>query len=79
MLIDNKFNIGDKVYLETDADQKCRIVTGINIRSTSITYALCSEITESWHYDFEITVEKNHKLAQAFRIKKKLINKVILI
>lgn len=70
MLIDNKFNIGDKVYLVTDADQKCRIVTGINIRSTSITYALCSEITESWHYDFEITVEKNHKLAQAFRIKK---------
>lgn len=59
MLIDNKFNIGDKVYLETDADQKCRIVTGINIRATSITYALCCDVTESWHYDFEINAEKD--------------------
>lgn len=59
MLIDNKFNIGDKVYLETDSDQKSRIVTGINIRAASITYALSCDVTESWHYDFEIAAEKD--------------------
>jgi len=59
MLIDNKYNIGDKVYLETDAEQKYRIVTGISIRANSITYALCCDVTESWHYDFEIIEEKD--------------------
>lgn len=59
MLIDNKFNIGDKVYLETDAEQNERVVTGLYIRQTSITYGLSCGTNESWHYDFEITVEKN--------------------
>ena len=59
MLIDNKFNIGDKVYLETDVEQNERIVIGFYVKQGSITYALNCGTVESWHYDFEITVEKN--------------------
>jgi len=59
MLIENKFNIGDEVYLKTDVDQNCRLVTGLSIRLTSISYALSFGVTESTHYDFEITVEKD--------------------
>ena len=59
MLIDNKFNIVDKVYLETDSDQNERVVTGLYIRQTSITYGLSCGTNESWHYDFEIIVQKN--------------------
>ena len=59
MLIDNKFNIGDEVYLKTDEDQNCRLVTGLTIRVTSITYELSCGTAESTHYDFEITVEKD--------------------
>ena len=59
MLIENKFNIGDEVYLSTDSEQSCRLVTGLNIRATSISYNLSCGIGESMHYDFEITVEKD--------------------
>jgi hypothetical protein len=59
MLIDNKFKIGDEVYLKTDTDQNCRLVTGINIRATSISYDLSCGVVESPHYDFEITAEKD--------------------
>ena len=59
MLIDNKFNIGDVVYLRTDSDQKERLVTGFYVRHLSLTYGLGAGADESWHYDFEISVEKD--------------------
>ena len=59
MFIDNKFNIRDKVYLETDPDQSERIVTSFIIRESRITYGLSCGTNESWHDDFEITTEKN--------------------
>ena len=59
MLIDNKFNIGDKVYLDTDSEQHERIVTGFTVRQNSIIYAISKGSSESWHYDFEITTEKD--------------------
>ena len=59
MVIDNKFNIRDKVFLDTDTDQNERVVTGIIIRETRITYGLSCGTNESWHDDFEITTEKN--------------------
>ena len=59
MLIENKFNIGDEVYLRTDVEQHCRLVTGLTIRATSISYDLSCGAFESTHYDFEITVEKD--------------------
>ncbi len=59
MLIDSKFNIGDEVYLKTDIDQNCRLVTGLTVRATSISYDLSCGTSESTHYDFEITLEKD--------------------
>lgn len=59
MVLDNKFEIGDVVYLHTDIDQLERIVTSLWIKQGSILYALNCGTVESWHYDFEITVEKD--------------------
>jgi hypothetical protein len=61
MLIDNKFNIGDIVYLATDAEQLPRIVTAITIRHNGFCeYELSqSSYTPSWHISDEITAEKN--------------------
>jgi hypothetical protein len=57
MLVDTKHKIGDVVFLKTDTDQKKRLVTGINIRSTGMVYLLSCGVDESYHYDFEITEE----------------------
>jgi hypothetical protein len=54
---DIKFKLGEIVFLKTDIEQSERIITGINIRENSITYALSQSINESWHYSFEITRE----------------------
>ncbi len=54
-----KFRIGQTVYLRTDADQLERLVTGINIRPGGISYALASGTNESYHYDFEITLDRD--------------------
>lgn len=54
-----KFNIGEFVYLVTDIDQLERIVTEIWIKPDGIKYNLMQGITESWHYNFEITRERN--------------------
>jgi len=59
MYIENHYDIGDMVYLHTDNDQLQRFVTGILVKPSSLTYALSCGSNESWHYDFEITVEKN--------------------
>lgn len=59
MFIENKFNIGDFVYLKTDVDQKQRVITGINVRATGILYDVCQGSTSSWHYDFEMSEEKD--------------------
>lgn len=59
MVIDNKFNLGDKVYLETDKEQSERIVTGLRVGKYDIVYQLNCGETESCHYDFEITTERN--------------------
>lgn len=53
------FNIGDSVYLKTDPEQVERLVTGVNIRQNGISYALSYLTNESYHYDFEITKERD--------------------
>jgi hypothetical protein len=60
MIIDFKYKIEDIVFLITDTDQKIRIVTAIQITKNNVIYRLASEITESWHYDFEIATVKNY-------------------
>lgn len=60
MVIDNKFDLGQSVYLKTDEEQLIRLVTGIQITTEGIIYRLINSTTETWHYDFEITKEKNY-------------------
>lgn len=59
MLIENKYNIGDMVYLRTDNDQAERLVTAIQVNPNGLIYRLVKDTTETWHYDFEISLEKN--------------------
>lgn len=54
-----KYNIGDIVFLKTDSEQLPRIVTGILLRNESYIYYLSNSITETTHYDFEISIEIN--------------------
>jgi hypothetical protein len=60
MEINNKFNIGECVFLITDDDQKTRMVTEILIGNNVLTYKLSCGTSESWHSDFEIVKEKNY-------------------
>ena|SRR5690606_12979951 len=53
------FDIGDSVYLKTDPEQLERLVTGISVRQNGITYAISHLTNETWHYDFEITKERD--------------------
>lgn len=59
MVIENKFELQQTVYLKTDPDQRARIVTRINVSSTGLIYELYSGTGGSWHYDFEIATEKD--------------------
>ena len=59
MLVDNKFEFGDIVYLKTDTEQRQRIVFAIKVYKTDILYELACGTTTSMHYDFEISKEVN--------------------
>ena len=59
MKIDNKFSLGDIVYLITCKEQHRRIVTSIQINPDGLMYQLSIEQDNSWHYDFEITTYKD--------------------
>jgi len=59
MVINTKYELGDIVYLKTDSDQLERIVTGFSIKLNSICYNLNQATTESWHWDFEITRDRD--------------------
>lgn len=62
MVIDNKFEFGQVVYLKTDTDQLPRIVSEYRVCPTGIIYVLsCGERTSN-HYDFELTSEENVSL-----------------
>lgn len=63
MVINNKFNIGQTVYLKTDTDQLQRIVTAIKIcGDNSFFYELSCGREVSSHYDFEISEEINNEI-----------------
>jgi len=59
MFIENKFEIGQIVYLKTDTAQDQHIVTRISVSAQGVTYNLNRGSFDSWHYDFEISTEKN--------------------
>ena len=60
MVIDNKFDIGEIVYCVTDTDQKEKQVTGLLIRPGGlISYECYAGSNQAWHYDFELSKQKN--------------------
>lgn len=63
MVINNKFEIGDTVYQKTDTNQHPRIITRFCVNPEGVvTYELYSGSVNSWHYDFEISREKDYSL-----------------
>lgn len=58
-MVESKFNLNDLVYLVTDSDQKERIVTGILLIHNSIRYRICCGDNETWHYEPEMSAEKD--------------------
>lgn len=59
MIIDNKHSIGDLVYLKTDIDQNERLITGIMITQNGLQYELSFNTDRSWHFDVEISKDKD--------------------
>ena len=59
MTSNNKYNIGQTVYLITDTDQKPRIVIGFAVFIGTIKYIIGQSEDDSSHYDFEISATKN--------------------
>lgn len=60
IVVNNKFNHGDVVYLKTDRDQMPRLVSCIKVYiQGEVMYELISGTLSSVHYEFEISTEKN--------------------
>lgn len=59
IVVDNKFDIGDIVYLKTDKEQLPRVVFCILVFKNEVIYKLCQGTLVSEHYDFEISLEKD--------------------
>lgn len=60
MMIDTQYDLGDLVYLKTDPDQCKRMVIGIDVREgVSVSYELGVGDESSWHYELEISAEKD--------------------
>lgn len=59
MVIDNRYEIGEIIYLKTDNDQLLRLISGIMICGKDIMYEVSHGTTTSKHYEFELTPEVN--------------------
>ncbi len=59
MEINNKFNIGDIVYLVTDPEQLPRMIFCLHVFKGYIMYEVTHINTLGLHYDFEISRKKN--------------------
>jgi len=60
MVIENKFELGELVYLKTDEDQKVRMVTKVSATlDGGLIYDLNCGSACTVHYEKEISEEKN--------------------
>lgn len=60
IVIDNRHEIGDTVFLKTDPEQLSRIVISFKVFSEGeLLYELVQGTTTSFHFGFEITTERN--------------------
>lgn len=57
--VDNRFDIGETVYLKTDRDQLPRIVFAFIVSQKEIIYRIASGRDISDHYNFELSLEKD--------------------
>jgi len=56
---ESDFKLGQIVYLVTDKDQAERIITSFQVDSRGVLYQLSHGASASWHFDIEITHEKD--------------------
>lgn len=59
MIIENKFEIGEIVYLKTDKEQSERLITQITISPAGLRYCASMGSADTWHYEIELSSEKN--------------------
>lgn len=59
MVIDNKFNIGDLVYIVTDTDQNPQQVTQIVVTQSGLVYHISGNSGIQQVYDFELSYDRN--------------------
>jgi len=65
MTINNKFKLGEMVYLRTDPDQFGRIIVAIQITvDGGMLYKLAIGMNEQWHYEVELAREKTPDFLQ---------------
>lgn len=57
MVIENKYDIGEIVYLKTDPEQLPRFVFGFSVFRREVLYKLACGINVSEHYEFELSTE----------------------
>jgi hypothetical protein len=55
MIVDNKFDIEQTVYLKTDIEQLPRLIRSFQVYKTRIAYELVLGVNDSWHDEFEIS------------------------
>ncbi len=60
--VKSEHQIGDIVYLRTDAEQSPHIVVGIVIISSGLMFDLKTGAKVSTHYDYEITKDKDQSM-----------------
>ena len=61
--IDNKFEIGDILYLRTDPNQLPRMVVAFSVDHRDTMYEVACGVENSKHYSFELSVEKNAEVS----------------
>ena len=60
MVIDNKYEFEEIVYLKTDQEQMPRIVVSVEVyKGGELLYKLACGTATSSHYEFEMSREKN--------------------
>jgi len=65
MTINNKFKLGETVFLKTDPDQYARIIVAIQITvDGGMLYKLAINMSEQWHYEVELQREKTPDFMQ---------------
>jgi hypothetical protein len=65
MTINNKFKLGETVFLKTDPDQFARIIVAIQITvDGGLLYKLAINMSEQWHYEIELQREKTPDFMQ---------------